>query len=385
MAESGFVQTVLGPVPPEDVGITLIHEHVIVDMTTGASSAGQIIEQTESGKAAARVVEAGFDPGQAGLAPGASFLGKWGEPLTLENWRDVDNHWFYYGGFKITDVGDVAYEADLFKQYGGSCLVDQTSIGLGRDPIALQRVSRSSGVHVVMGTGYYINDYHPPDIATMSEDEVKDRIVYDCEVGVAGGVKAGLIGEVGSRWPMHADEEKVLRACARASAETGVALSIHVGRAHASNEPVYNALRIAEEAGADPARTIMSHVEGRLPTSEGPDSFDIAPFLELAKTGVYLAFDTFGWEPGNRQRSAIDVPHDPVRLNYIKALAEAGHGRQVLIGEDLVLQHWQRKHGGHGWVHVPETVIPLMRHKRFDDELIDLVLVQNPRRVLTVV
>jgi phosphotriesterase-related protein len=269
----------------------------------------------------------------------------------------VDNNWFYYGGFKITDVADVAYEADLYRQFGGSCIVDQTSTDLGRDPIALQRVSRSSGVHVVMGSGYYVNEYHPPEIADMTEDDVKDRIVWDCEVGVAG-VKAGIIGEVGSRLPIHPDEEKVLRACSRASAETGLALSIHTGMGPGSKEAVYDALRITEDAGADPARTIVSHCEHRLATQEGPNSFDTAP---------------------------IDVPHDPARLNYIKALADAGHAEQVVIGEDLVLQHWQRKHGGHGWVHIPETVVPLMRHKGFDEELIDLVLVQNPRRVLTIV
>ena len=385
MAEPGFVETVLGPVRPEELGMTLIHEHVIVDMTKGAASADHIIESSESGKAAARVAEAGFDPGQAGLAPGASYLGKWGEPLTLENWRDVDNNWFYYGGFKITNVADVIYEAELYKQYGGSCIVDQTPIGLGRDPIALQRVSRASGVHIVMGTGYYVNEYHPPDIPDLSEDEVKERIVHDCTVGIAGGVKAGIIGEVGSRWPMHPDEEKVLRACARASAETGVALSIHSGLTYGSNEPVYNTIRIAADAGANPARTIISHCEGRVPTADGPNSFDTAPFLELAKTGVYLAFDTFGWEGSNRQRSAIDAPHDPVRLNYIKALADAGYADRILIGEDLVLQHWQRKHGGHGWVHLPETVVPLMRHKRFEESLINQMLVDNPRQALTVV
>ena len=236
-----------------------------------------------------------------------------------------------------------------------------------------------------MGTGYYTSPYHPPDITSMPEDDVRDRIVYDCEVGVAGGVKAGIIGEVRSRWPMHPDEEKVLRACARASADTGVALSIHVGRAPETTEQIYNALRIAEKAGAHPARTIMSHCEHRLATAAGPNSFDATPFLEFAKTGVYMAFDTFGWETGNRQHSAVDVPHDPIRLNYIKALADAGHADRLLIGEDLVLRHWQRKHGGHGWVHIPETVIPLMRHKHFDEELISMVLVENPRRILTVV
>ena len=45
-----------------------------------------------------------------------------------------------------------------------------------------------------------------------------------------------------------------------------------------------------------------------------------------------MAFDTFGWETGNRQHSAVDVPHDPIRLNYIKALADAGHADRLLIG-----------------------------------------------------
>ena len=36
-------------------------------------------------------------------------------------------------------------------------------------------------------------------------------------------------------------------------------------------------------------------------------------------------------------------------------------------------------------MHIPETVIPLMRHKHFDEELISMVLVENPRRILTVV
>ena len=76
MADSGFVQTVVGPVPPDQIGITSIHEHVIVDMTAGASSAAQIIDQTDSARTAVRTPASGFDPGQSGLAPGASFLAK---------------------------------------------------------------------------------------------------------------------------------------------------------------------------------------------------------------------------------------------------------------------------------------------------------------------
>jgi phosphotriesterase-related protein len=382
MIHKGMVQTVLGPVVPESLGLTLPHEHVLIDMTLGACSAEVLINQTESGRAAATTAQAGWEPGEDGPGTAATFRARWNEPICLENRADVARNWFYYGNYKVTSIDDVIYEANLFKRHGGGCIVDQTSIGLARDPQGLQQVSRATGVHIVMATSYYTFEYHPAEIDDMDIGAVQDRIMRDIEVGVGGvGVQAGIIGEVGLSTNMHPREEKVLRASARAQKASGLPLSIHPGF---GPEAIWAAVRILEEEKADLSRTVMCHVDHRLASKPAPDSFDPEQWLELAKTGMYLEFDCFGWEESYRQRGNVDMPNDALRLNSIMALVEAGYGKRVLMSHDLALQHWQRKYGGHGWQHIPETVTALMRYKGFEEGLINQILVDNPAELLTI-
>ncbi len=382
MIHKGYVQTVLGPVAPGELGLTLPHEHVLVDMTLGACSAEALIDQTESGRKAASIPEAGWEPGEAGPGTAATWRAKWNQPICLENRGDVARNWFYYGDYKISDIEDVIFEANLFKRHGGGCLVDQTSIGLGRDPRGLQQVSRATGVHIVMATSYYTHEYHPAEVADLDIQALEQRILRDLDQGVAGGVQAGIIGEVGLGTHIHADEEKVLRASARAQRSSGAPLSVHPGF---GPDAIWGAVRILEEEQADLHRVVMCHLDHRLANRPAPHSFDPAPFLELAKTGMYLEFDCFGWEESYRQRSNVDLPNDAIRLNEIMALVDAGYASKVLISHDIALQHWQRKYGGHGWQHIPESVTALMRYKGFDEELITRIIVDNPRQMLTII
>lgn len=379
--KKGMVQTVLGAVPPEALGLTLPHEHVLVDMTFGACSAHSLINITESAKKAASLPAAGWEPGEDGPGIAATWGAKWGRPICLENRADVARNWFYYGNYKINDIDDVVAEARLFKRHGGGCLVDQTSIGLARDPQGLQHVAREAGLHVVMATSYYTHEYHNDEVRKFDVGQLRERIVRDLEVGVAGGVRAGIIGEVGLNWPMHPDEEKVLRASIQAQKLTGAALSVHTGF---GPDAYWRVVKIVEEEGGDLSRTVMCHVEHRLPSRPAPHSFDPAPFIELARTGVYMELDCFGWEESFRQRGKVDMPNDAVRLNYLTALADAGFESKLLISHDIALQHWQRKYGGHGWQHIPETVTQLMRYKGFDEALIHRILHLNPQQMLTI-
>ena len=381
MSETGYIQTVLGPLEPSDMGITLPHEHVLLDMTMGAKSSQDLINATESTALASDVPEAAFVPGEGGSRMAATFADKWGQPVTLQNRADIERNWFFYGVYKRRDLDVAVSEANLFKMAGGSCLVDQTPIGLGRDPVGLAQVSRLTGVHIVMGTGYYVHEYHPAEAEELSEDELVDRFSSEIETGVAGGIKAGIIGEVGLSTTMHPRERKGLRAAARAQARTGVPVSIHPGY---GSEAIYDAVREVEDAGGDLGRTAISHVEGRVSHAEAPNSFDTAPVVELAKTGVWMSIDTFGWETAFRQRGNVDAPNDAVRLNYAMALAEAGYEDRILISSDLAIEHWERGKGGWGWQHIPETVVLLMQAKGFDQALIDKILIENPRRFLTV-
>ena len=228
-SRSGLVQTVTGLVKPDSLGLTLAHEHLLTDMTQGASGVRERIGQTESGLKAALIPEAGFEPGEGGPGVAASWLGRWGVEPRLDNLYDVGRNWFFYGTSRFTSIEDGITEVEIFKRVGGGCLVDQTPVGLARDPIGLRKISLATDIPIVMGAGYYAQEYHPGEIATMSEEDVAERIARDVRDGVAGGIKAGVIGEVAVAHPMRPDEEKALRAAVRASRDTGAFLSVHPG------------------------------------------------------------------------------------------------------------------------------------------------------------
>ena len=177
--QNGKVQTVLGTISPDVLGITLPHEHVLIDMTMGQSSATALINSGESAKKAGEIPEAGWERGQDGPGVAATWTAKWGQPVTLENRGDIARHWFYYGDYRITDIDDVIYEANLFKRHGGTCLVDQTPRGLARDPRGLAQVARATGVHVVMGTGFYAYEFHPSNMSELDISRVQELITGD--------------------------------------------------------------------------------------------------------------------------------------------------------------------------------------------------------------
>ena len=118
-----------------------------------------------------------------------------------------------------------------FKRAGGNTIVDVTSIGLGRDPMALQQVADATGLNIVMGAGWYQKFYHPDDMDQRTVEDLRDEIIGDIAVGVGGtGVRSGIIGEVGINGnPLTPNEMKSVRASAEASRATGAAITFHHG------------------------------------------------------------------------------------------------------------------------------------------------------------
>ena len=200
---SGKAQTVLGPVDGDTMGITLPHEHLLIDF-----------------KVMFKEPEAAADKGRA-LAP-----------VTMANLGWVrQNFSSSLDNLRLLDEDVARDEALLFKQAGGQTMVDPTNGGLARDPAALARIARATGLHIVMGAGYYVQAAHPPALSTRSVDDIAREIVADLTVGVGDtGVRAGLIGEIGCTWPWTDDEKKVVRAAVAAQRETGAPLMIHPGR-----------------------------------------------------------------------------------------------------------------------------------------------------------
>ena len=84
----------------------------------------------------------------------------------------------------LLDVETAIDEVNIYKQYGGGSPVDATSIGIKRDAAGLARISRATGVNIIMGASYYVDAAHPADMDTMSEDDIMRQIVADACEGV---------------------------------------------------------------------------------------------------------------------------------------------------------------------------------------------------------
>jgi phosphotriesterase-related protein len=337
---NGKVQTVLGPVEPSELGFTLSHEHLLVNL----------------------------------IPPGLRDIWK-GEPIRMEDLGNLRHNWHTNPvNLYLDSEDDALFELARYREADGSAVFEASVNGIERNPKGLARISKVSGVHIVMGSGYYTVGYHPPELAHCSADDICARIVDEFRHGVEGtGIKPGVIGEIGLDWPVWDGEATVLRAAAMAQRETGASLYIHPGR---GAEAPLDAIERIRNAGGDPSRTVMCHVERTY--------FSLDEMLTLADTGCCLEFDLFGDESSYYPAAPIEMPSDAARIDYIIALVKRGYRDKLLISHDVCKKTQTAKYGGPGFGHILKNVIPLMKRKGLSDEDVDFLTVKNPAAVLSI-
>ncbi len=343
---AGQVQTVLGAVAPAALGVTLPHEHLLIDFQV------MFVEPA-----------AASDKGRAWQPVGLENLG-W----VRQNFNaNLDN-------LRLLDEQVARDEILLFKQAGGCTVVDPTPRSLARDPLALARIARATGLNVVMGAGYYVAASHPPDMPRRTVDDLAQEIVRDVTVGVGDtGIRAGLIGEIGCTWPWTDDEKKVLRAAIVAQRQTGAPLMVHPGRHPRAPMDI---AELVQKEGGDLRGTIMCHICRTIA--------DVRAVVDLARTGIWLEYDLFGLENSYYPYNpSFDMPNDGGRMAHVLALLEAGHQDQVLMSHDIAYKTSLVKYGGYGYHHLLVNVVPRLRAKGVDDAGLRRLLVDNPARALT--
>ena len=334
--------TVLGPISPEELGITLAHEHLFIDITCYTQEWGE-----------------------------ASLKGRINEPVSLKNLWWVRQYINNYDNSRLLDVKESTEEVMEFKRYGGNSIVDVTNIGIGRDPMALKNVSLETGINFIMGSGYYVSFSHPPDMSKKTEEEISKEIIGDVTFGVGDtGIRAGIIGEIGIYDTEDPNEEKVLRAAVAAQKETGAPLTIHPPWSRQCERII----EVLEEEGADMGRVIMCHVDKYVDTSMEYISM-------IADTGLYVEFDTWGFE-GNYPLFGLFDPSDTQRLTGVEKMIENGYIDQVLLSQDVCLKMMTMAYGGFGRAHILRDILPLFRHAGIPEEEITAMLIENPRRIL---
>ena len=225
------LMTVTGPVSSDQLGFTLPHEHLFLD-------------------------------------------------LMRDNWS----------GDNFLNDPELAYrEVMRFKDAGGVTLVDQTNGGLrGNDqmllpikhPLAVRQIAERTGLNIILGSGWYRETYYEPYLYRAKTDEIAEEIVQELTVGIEGtDVRAGIIGEIGAHFTWISPvEERMFRAAARAQKKTGVTLTTHATRG-----PVgLDQLDILEEEGVDLRRVVIGHASS-YPHHEY--------HAEIARRGAYISFE----------------------------------------------------------------------------------------------
>lgn len=276
-------------------------------------------------------------------------------------WCDLYRHDRHLAGI-LNDEALITEEVSAYRKAGGSALVEVTSLGLDRNPPVLRRISEVTGLHVIMGAGWYRQSHYPPEIEWTDTNALAAIIERDLVEGV-DGIRAGIIGELGTdRHYISPAEERVFRAGARAHKRTGVAITTH-----AFGYPVgLDQLDLLEEEGADLRRVIIGHA----------DSYrNIDYHKAILARGAYVQFDLVG---------KFLACTDAQRVALIVEILRCGHVHRLLLSSDTCMRTSLHAHGGPGYDHLILNFLPALRAAGVSEEQIHTIVVENPRQVLEV-
>jgi phosphotriesterase-related protein len=313
------IQTVTGTCRPAELGLTLMHEHLIIgwpgwDADTAA---------------------AGFDRREA-------------KRLCVDRMLEL-------------------------KELGVSALVDPCPIDLGRDVEFAAEVSQASGVHVVCATGLYKEEsgaapyFKFRGAFTDSIAEMTEIFIKEIEEGIgSSGIKAGVIKLATGPHQITPYERNVITAAARAHKATGTPITTHTDEGTMGREQ----LAILTEEGADPSRVVIGHSCG---------TADLRYHTDLLDRGVYLGFDRFGLELLQPDRLRLASLIGLLGIGFERQIVLSHdtvwcwRGRALPIPAEQLAPKWDPRH-------VLQHIVPALREAGVSQAKIDAMLIENPRR-----
>ena len=318
------VQTVLGDIHPADLGRCQTHEHVVCDQR---------------------------------LAPRSSLH---------ESTREVEETFMI-----LDDYPRAVQELEDYGERGGQAVVEVTTSGWGRDVKTLAEISRQSGIHIIATGGFYIEPCIPYRVDEWSIDRLTRDLVQEVTVGVEGtGIKVGVLKSGIYRSRIEGIEEKALRAVARASLLTGVAITTHTTGSRRYEIPGGNMgrehLRVLEEEGVRADRLIVGHVDERP---------DLDFLCALADAGCYIQLDTVG---------KLRWLRDETRAQLVLGLIARGHLSRILLSTDRCRKaELYRERGGLGYTYIFDSFLDTLQASGVTAGQIDQLLIANPARAFS--
>ncbi|MBN1675533.1 MAG: phosphotriesterase [Kiritimatiellae bacterium] len=341
----GKVITARGPVEPEQLGAVMMHEHLHSDWAQKAET-----------------------------------------PFDMAKWPILET----YGVWALREL----------KKHGCHAFVDMTRAPERAAPWVYQKVSELAGFHLICATGFYreikLGDYwarEPEDqiwpfVRESSVEELEEYCVREVEEGRYGtDLRAGVLKLGASSAELTEAEDKAARAVARAHKRTGVFINTHVQGKGAQKAQ----LDLLESEGVDPARVVLGHTMGHLVNEW--------PVTQACMTrGAAFALTNLRMDGPEAQRRAW--------ADGIKRAFDEGLGDRVTLGLDWVFSvgytelaanpAWRPHQGGSAllvpctfmppppFVYLFTHTIPRFKEMGITEEMLNTMLVENPKRILPV-
>ena len=254
------IETVTGGVTPEQLGRTLMHEHVLVDFV-GAD----------------RVSPSRYDAGEA---------------------------------FRVARP-----HLERLRALGCATLVECTPAFLGRDPLLLKRLSDATGLQILTNTGYYgaANDkFVPAHAYTEPAAQLADRWTREAEDGIEGtGVRPAFMKIGVDAGPLSPIDEKLVRAAALTHRRTGLPIASHTGDGVAALVP----LEVLRAEGVQPCAFIWVHAQNEK---------DGAVHARVAKAGAWVEFDGISERERDRHVGLVTAMRAQGLLERVLISQDAG-------------------------------------------------------------
>jgi phosphotriesterase-related protein len=242
----------------------------------------------------------------------------------------------------------MAAEVAKVKNEGVACIVDAGHADSGRDINFLREVAMKSGVPIVASGGFYSQPWYPPEISTMTEDQI-----YRALIKQADDDTLGAYGEIGSWDEISKDERKVFRAIGRAHVATNIPIFTHTG---IPGKSAMEQLDIFEDQGVDPKRVLIGHMGNLVDPN-------IYVHKQLCKRGAFIGFDRQG---GN---------NDAQQIPMVLALLEAGYVDHLMFSADT----------SSGYGKTMTVFLPKLKAAGVSDDILHKIMTDNSRRFLAFV
>jgi phosphotriesterase-related protein len=286
----------------------------------------------------------------------------------------------------MEDLSKTSQELKLYYGCGGRAVVDAQPVGCGRMAKELKAASEQSGVHIIASTGFHKLDFYRKEhfVYRMEEDLLVKLFCTELTEGMytdhvngeevpseKGPARAGIIKTASDGRDIRLLEDnlpvykKLFAAAGKAAKNTGAPVMTHLEMGRGADSQ----LEVLTAQGITPDRIIMSHLDRVI--NEGLKDYQ----LEVAKSGVYLQFDTIG---------RFKYHDDASEAELISWLCEKGFDKKILIGLDTTNERLKSYGGSLGLDYILVNFKEQLKKYGIGDELFHQFTVLNPMQALCI-